>query len=330
MRIVIATGIYPPEVGGPAPYAAGVAEELKKMGHEPALALFSDLKVYPSGVRHVLYMFRLLRISKGAAAILAFDTGSTGVPAAVVARLRKLPLLIRIGGDFVWEKYVERSGEQMPLPKFYSSKPRLNLKERVAFFMIRWMLGQAQLAFNTAWLRDIWMKPYRLSPERAHVVENVIGEKIGSTGKDNAVLLYGRKIKIKNIEAFKRAFARAEEHGVRLQLEEGLLPHDKLIERMRRAYAVAIPSLTDVAPNTVIDSILCGKPFILTKYSGYVERFGEFGIVVDPESEESMSRGLERIANESVYNDLAEKISHFDQERTYADVTREYLSIVGL
>jgi hypothetical protein len=33
MRIIIATGIYPPEVGGPALYAKGVKESLERAGH---------------------------------------------------------------------------------------------------------------------------------------------------------------------------------------------------------------------------------------------------------------------------------------------------------
>ena len=58
MRIIIATGIYPPEVGGPALYAKGVKESLERAGNEAPVVLFGGLRRYPSGVRHLLYAYQ--------------------------------------------------------------------------------------------------------------------------------------------------------------------------------------------------------------------------------------------------------------------------------
>lgn len=330
MRIVIATGIYPPEIGGPAAYAKGVHEALTARGFDAPVVLFSGLRKYPTGLRHVLYAIALLRAARHAHAIIAFDTGSAGIPAALVARVLRIPLIIRIGGDFVWEMYMNRTQDRVPLPLFYAAHKSLNLKERLAFALVRWMLKHAELAFNTQWLADIWMQPYRLSRERVHVVGNVIGERLPSTGDEPVMLLYGRDTAIKNTAAFRRAFERARTEGVSLRLEEGRVPREEFLERIRLGQSVAVPSVSEVAPNSVIDAIRCGKPFLLSKYSGYAERFAQYGVIVDPLDEDSMVRGIKELADPAIYARLRSRIAEFKEMRTYDDVTREFLAILKL
>ncbi len=328
MRVVIATGIYPPEVGGPALYAQGVERALVEMGHIAPRVVFSALKKYPPGIRHLVYLWKLFFMARGADAIFAFDTFSAGVPAALVGSIRRIPVVVRVGGDFVWEHYIERTHERMPLSEFYRSKRPLNWTERIAFYLVSWMIGRSKLAFNTEWLLEIWREPYRIQASRAVVAPNVIGERLPSIGTDNTILLYGRNIALKNSDAFKRAFEKARSHGVTLELEEGRVTHEELIERIRHAYAIAVPSISDVAPNTVIDAIRCGKPFILTKYSGYAERFGRLGVVVDPLSEDDMAEGIKKIADDETYKSLASRIADFKEVRTYRDVAEEFLKLL--
>lgn len=325
MRIIIATGIFPPEVGGPALYAKGVKEALEAEGHEAPAILFGGLRKYPSGLRHLLYAFKLFRASRGADAIFAFDSYSVGVPAAFVGMLLHVPVVVRIGGDFVWESYVERTKQRISLSHFYRETRALSLKEYVARVLIGWMLHHAELAFNTRWLLEIWREPYGISDVHGHIVGNVIGPRLPSGGSDGTVLLYGRQIALKNAEAFRRAFEKA---NTSLSLEEGSVPHEQFLERIRRAHAVALPSVSEVAPNAVIDAIRCGKPFLLTTYSGYAETFKELGVIVDPLDEEDMARGVRELADPEKYAYLCSRIAKFQAVRTYTDVAHEMLSLV--
>jgi glycosyltransferase involved in cell wall biosynthesis len=329
MRIVIATGIYPPEVGGPALYAEGVKKALEADGHEAPAVLFGSLRKYPSGVRHLLYAIKLWRAARGASAIFAFDAFSVGVPAVFIGKLRRIPVVIRIGGDFVWESYVERTADLVPLADFYRVWRALNLKERTERMMVGWMLRRAELAFNTPWLLQIWRAPYGIDASRAHVVENVIGQRIEHVAEaDRSLLLYGRQIALKNTPAFRNAFEKARTAGVGLELKEGMVPYAELIEKIRACYAVAIPSISEVAPNAVIDAIRCGKPFLLTKYSGYAERFKDMGVIIDPLDEADMARGVRELADPEIYARLCANIAAFKGLRTYADVAREMLALV--
>jgi glycosyltransferase involved in cell wall biosynthesis len=85
-----------------------------------------------------------------------------------------------------------------------------------------------------------------------------------------------------------------------------------------------------VAPNAIIDSIRCGKPFLLTKYSGYAEEFGRFGVIVDPLDENDMARGVRELAEPARYAELVAGISRFKTVRTYDDVARDMLALITI
>jgi glycosyltransferase involved in cell wall biosynthesis len=207
MKIVIATGIYPPEIGGPALYAQGVSESLQKSGHTVALAVFTPYKKYPSGIRHLLYMFDLARCAWRADVIVAFDTASVGVPSACVGMLLRMPVVVRVGGDFLWEQYVERTHQLIPLPHLYTAVRTFSFKENIIRASTKFLARHTQLAFNTQWLADIWQAPYALESSRVHIIENIIGERVQTeTPTQKNILLYGRPIVIKNVPAFSRAF----------------------------------------------------------------------------------------------------------------------------
>ena len=327
MRFVIATGLYPPDVGGPAFYAEGVKKALDASGHETRLVLFGSLRKYPSGIRHALYAARLFFAARGADAIFAFDTYSAGVPAAFVGALRHIPVVLRVGGDFVWESYVERTKNLVPLPDFYQKSRDLSLKEKLAKQMVRWMLHHTIPAFNSPWLLSIWKEPYSLERVPSAVVENVIGERLSSLAKEPKLLFYGRNLALKNAAAFKNTLEQARQDGVQLSLEEGMVSHAELLERIRHAYAVALPSISDVAPNVILDAIRCGKPFLLTKHSGYAVRFKDLGVIVDPLSAEDMARGIRELADTGRYANLVERIGAYKEVRTYDDVARELLAL---
>ncbi len=328
MKIVLAASIFPPEIGGPATYAAGLKDAFEKRGHSVDLQVFSAVK-YPSGIRHIVYTYRLLRASRGADLLIAFDTLTTGLPAAIVWHVRGVCTVARIGGDFIWERHVERTGDLIPLPSFYEQQEKWTGKERLLFRITQFVLQSVHVAFSSVWQKRIWDEAYVLDEEHTHVIENAMQSKLeGEEAIQKNFLHYGRQIKLKNSAAFRRAFERARAKYPEITLEEGTLPHDEIITRMRKAYAVALPSISDVSPNFILEAIRCGKPFLLTQHSGYAEPFKDLGVIVDPLSEESMVQGIERLLDASEYERLRRNIAAFTEVRTYEDIAREFLAIV--
>ncbi len=328
MKIAIVASIYPPEIGGPAQYAKNLKEALERAGHSVVLVRYGFLKRFPSGIRHVLFAIKLLIKSYGTDAMIAFDTYSGGLPAVIVSVLTGRFFLIRIGGDFVWEMYIERTRDLVPLPDIYRRRDKWNWKERLSFSVSWWVLRRASVVFSSAWLLGIWKDVYKIDPSRVYVIENAIGGKIQPIAPARRnFIFYTRQIALKNAAAFKRAFAKAKIAHPEIELDEGMVPHDELERRMRECYAVVLPSISEVTPNYIIDAIRCGKPFLLTKYSGYAERFKNYGVIVDPLDEEEMARGIIELATPEIYRRLQSRISTFKESHTYDDIAREFVEI---
>ncbi len=329
MKFVLAPSIYPPEIGGPSFYAKNLADALAAQGHAVDVVRYGALKKFPSGVRHILFAIKILFHLRAADAIIAFDTYTTGFPAAIAGLIARVPVFARVGGDFVWELYTGRTANLVPIARVYDMNEQWSFRERGVFALSVWVSRHATLVFTSAWIRDIWKDVYRLDPSRIRVIENAIPPGLESKPpKKKNFLFYTRQIPLKNADAFSRAFEAAKGQYPDISLEEGLVPQDELMRRMQECYAVVLPSISDVTPNYILDAIRCKKPFLLTKYSGYAERFKDYGVIVDPFSEDDMARGVRELADDAVYARLVEKLRGFNEVRTYETIAQEFAAIV--
>ena len=329
MRIVIATGIYPPEIGGPAYYAEGLSRALTSKGHDVEVVTYGDLKKLPMGLRHLAYMAKLFIPAVSADTIIALDTFSVALPAAVLGILTGAKIVIRTGGDFVWEQYLERTGDMVPLPLFYQSEHHLSFKENIIFKLTRWTLSNAWVVFSTEMQRNVWLLPYQLRSEYTSIIENAINPPLSSEVPIRKNFLWHvRPIVMKNGEHVHRAFTEAKKQYPDIVLEEGTMTNDALLERMKNCYAVILPSLTEISPNYILDALRFKKPFIIDKYSGFAEWLAPYGIVVDPLSEEEITRAIVTLARSDGYREAVLKASHFSSVRTYNEVADDFLTLL--
>ncbi len=118
MKILIATGIYPPDIGGPATYTVLLEEKLPTYGHEVVVLPFSVSRFLPKVLRHIHYTYNLFRLAKTADVIFAQDVVSVGLPALLVARLRRKIFFVRVPGDYAWEQSVQRFGVTETIDNF--------------------------------------------------------------------------------------------------------------------------------------------------------------------------------------------------------------------
>ena len=110
MKILIVTGIYPPEIGGPAEYARNLKEVWVNRGDYVSLKVFSKFKNIPLGIRHIIFFFYIIPSVVTADYIFTLDAFSAGV-VTVAAKLFNKKVIFRTGGDVLWELYVERTGD---------------------------------------------------------------------------------------------------------------------------------------------------------------------------------------------------------------------------
>ena len=119
LNILVATPLYPPQLGGPALYAKHLGGEFGQVGQKVRIVSFGHFLRYPGGLRHLLYFFALLRHAPRSDIIFALDYTSVGFPAAMASLFLRKTLVIRVEGDSLWESFVERTRQDITLPEFY-------------------------------------------------------------------------------------------------------------------------------------------------------------------------------------------------------------------
>jgi glycosyltransferase involved in cell wall biosynthesis len=211
MKILIATGVYPPDIGGPAEYAKHLEEEFIRLGHTVTVLSYEEEKKMPIGVRHFYYFFRATRLIRDIDFVLALDTMSVGVPAVCAAKLFSKKIAIRIGGDFLWESYVERTGHLIPWAQFYKNHKMFSVKEWLIFYTTRFALRSADaLAFNSEWQLNGTVPIYGLDRDKSSVILNFFGEPIPASAPAEKNFIWAtRSIKLKNGQNLKKAFEEA-------------------------------------------------------------------------------------------------------------------------
>jgi glycosyltransferase involved in cell wall biosynthesis len=324
MRILIASPFYPPQAGILATYAAGLEEGFRKLGHEVEMVL--PRASLPAGVRHIEYFLRVLIKLGGVSFILSLDTWSVGVPAFFAARMRGVPFLVRIGGDFLWEQYLERTHEEVRLSEFYASPRALSSKEKVIRYLTQRMLeGARAVMFNTRFQKEIWETAYHIP--HASVVENFYPEKkTASPPSNHAFVSSHRGAWYKNVARVDSAFAQVKQRYPDIELDTRTIPHAAQSDRLAASYAVIIPSISEVGSNLAIEAVSVGRPFIMTEDTGTKERLAGCGYFIDTRSEKAMADAIESLLDPVIYAKLQDRISAFSFAHSWEDIAKQVIA----
>ena len=118
MRVLLVSGVFPPDIGGPATHAAEVRLELLALGHTVEVLAPTDQpswshddgvllvpRRWPWPVRNALAMAWVA--IRGRRFDVVYATG-LGPPVVAGARLARRPVVLKIVGDPAWERAVRR------------------------------------------------------------------------------------------------------------------------------------------------------------------------------------------------------------------------------
>ncbi len=154
MKILLATGIYPPEIGGPATFVPALAEAAVAAGHEVRVLTYGDART-PQGsawpvtvvprsggavLRYLRYASACLRLARSADVVFTQGAVSEGFPSAIAAWIARKPLALRIPGDYAWEAAMRTPGTEL-LDDFLKTRHggAIGIAER----MERWVARRA-------------------------------------------------------------------------------------------------------------------------------------------------------------------------------------------
>jgi glycosyltransferase involved in cell wall biosynthesis len=328
MKLVIATPFYPPQVGVLATYAAGIETALRMQGHEVIVVTF-DTRL-PTGIRHLIYALHIFKALRDAKTLIALDTWSVGIPATIAATVRGVPVVLRIGGDFLWEQYIERTGEMIRVSEFYKTRRSLSLRERCIRAVHTWLLRRsAHIFFNTNFLRDIWTGAYGIEESRSSVLENYYPSRVHtSTPQRKIFISANRAARYKNAALLRTAFAKVKSRHPEIELDTSVVTYDAQLRRLSECYASIIPSVSEVGSNIAIESVAHGKPFITTSDTGTKERLADCGLYIDTRSEKELEQAIEQMLDPRVYAQLADRAAQFAYVRTWDDIASDIIRAV--
>lgn len=333
-RILIATGVYPPDIGGPAQYAKNLAEKWRESGHRVFVRTFRFERKLPTGLRHLFYFFKILPSVARCDFVVALDAWSAALPAVLAAKIFGKKIVIRTGGDFLWESYVERSGKLVLFGDFYEkAKNDFNARERLIFQLTRFLLKNAdRIIFSTEWQRNVFSSTYGINQLKTAVVENFYGKKEPDLlAREKVFLAAARPLKWKNFSRLQEAFALAKEKlgesGADLRLDLEPAPYEEFMKKMADCYAVILVSLGDISPNMIMDALRFNRPFILTRETGIYERVKDAAVFADPESVEDIAEKIVWLARPENYEAQKEKIRRFVFVHTWDEIAAEIIQI---
>lgn len=175
MKILIATGIYPPDIGGPATYSKLLEGDLPKMGIETLVVSYSSVRHLPRGISHLVYLYRLFRASFGRDVIYAMDPVSVGFPSMIVAKVLRKRFYLKIVGDYAWEQGRNKFGVKEHLDNFYKDTSTYHIFVKLLISMEKMVANSAEkIIVPSKYLKKIVIK-WGIPKNKIEVIYNSVG-----------------------------------------------------------------------------------------------------------------------------------------------------------
>lgn len=147
MKMLFATGIYPPDVGGPATYTRGMARAFHEKGHEVAVICYADASqvALPNEEsfpvirvsrdrslrkRYREYEEKAFQLAKEMDIVYLQGPVSEGYPGTRAAKRAKKPTVMKVVGDYAWEVYMQsgKLNKKKLLDEFVTHRHRMSPK----------------------------------------------------------------------------------------------------------------------------------------------------------------------------------------------------------
>lgn len=290
-RVLMAAALFPPEAGGPALHASEYRRRFHDDGFVVRTIIFRSVSHLPRWVRHVAYAWRLFLSARHADVIFAHDTVSVGFPAACISFLLRKPLVVRVGGDVLWERTAERGATMLSLKEWYGAGL---YRTSPMYYLSRATLYRAKsIIVSSQLIEKLFAEHYAVFSRKITVVGSPIIKRSFSPGNMQQGFFASRLVKYKNLSTVLRALELLPKEsaaslvvagdGPELQSLKAEAFDRKLLNRVtfrgriseeevlaltaESGFALA-PALTEFNPNYLLRALGGGKPFLVSTEHG--------------------------------------------------------------
>ena len=311
MKIVVVSGIWPPDVGGPASHAPALAEALLEAGHTVEVVTTADRtpaprpyplrwvsRGRPAPLRHLAVVREVRRAARGADRVYATTMVRR---AALGAALARRPLVVKLVADEAYERERRAGRFTGTLEQFQTERGglRVRLLRATRTAALR---RASRVLVPSAYLRAIALG-WGLDPARTTVVANPAPEVPVHPTRDEAraalgiegfaLGVAGRLTEQKALEDTLAALARVprvallvlgdgperaalERRAAQLDVSDrvrflGAGTRDDVIVLFRAVDAALLTSAWENLPHTLLEALAAGTPVIATAVGGILE-----------------------------------------------------------
>jgi glycosyltransferase involved in cell wall biosynthesis len=350
MKVLIVSGIWPPDVGGPASHAPEVAAWLRGRGHRVEAVVTADAapadepypvhwvpRSLPPGVRHVAALRAIVAAARRADVV--YSTGMFG-RSSLGAALARTPVVLKLTADPAFERARRRGLVEGEVGEFQAGGggPAGTVLRRARDAALR---RAAHIVCPSAFMRDLVLS-WGVPSERVSLLPNPAPRADDAEPFDaggHPVLAFaGRLTAQKDLGTAFAAIA-----GTRLlvagdgpdrgRLEQlagpnveflGPLPRAQVLGVLRAVDASILTSLWENFPHGVVESLAMGTPVIATRTGGVAEivRDGENGLLVDPGDPAAFAAAVQRYLDDDALRErlranAVASVAEFDREAVY-------------
>jgi glycosyltransferase involved in cell wall biosynthesis len=310
VKVLVVSGMWPPDVGGPATHAPEVCERLRARGHDVAALTMADRapaplrypvhwvsRALPIGARHVLATALVARLARRADVV--YSTGMVG-RSSLGAALGRTPAVLKLTSDPVFERSLRWGLFGPDLGAFQQARGlrigALRKGRDIAIARARRVLIPSNA------LREVALG-WGVPADKMTVLHNPVSpppalaprdELRSRHGMDGPTLVFaGRMVPQKSIELALEALLRnpgvallLAGEGPHLQRLErrarelelggrarflGPQPRETVFELLRAADAALLSSSWENFPHMVVEALSVGTPVLATDAGGVTE-----------------------------------------------------------
>jgi len=365
-RVLIATGIFPPEVGGPATYSKILLDELSKENFGVRVLSFGNIRRFPKILRHIAYGLKTFWMGRNSDVIFAQDPVSVGFPAMLAAKILRKKFLLKIVGDYAWEQGVQRFGVKKVLDDFLKNRYRWEVE---LFRKIECLVANRadKIIVPSEYLKGVVTK-WGIGPEKIYVVYNAFQDNElfrfprfaqGGFAKPGQRLIVsaGRLVPWKGFDALIEIMPEIlkevpdarlviigdgpekqnlESRIKNLELEEEVtltdtLPHEKVLEYLAAADVFVLNTAYEGFSHLILEAMALGVPIVTTDSGGNPELIedGKEGFLIKFNDKEALkSKILDVLSNPILAQKFSENAKKKSSEFSKERMIKETVKIL--
>jgi glycosyltransferase involved in cell wall biosynthesis len=332
VRVLFVTGVFPPDIGGPASYVPRMATALHDRGHDVQIVTLADRSVIRGAPhddmavhrieRQIPKPIRMLRSislirAKALHADLIYANGLV-LEAIIAGRLAAKPVVVKVVGDLMWER-ARNAGWTGSLDAFQTVS--LSLRWRALRVLQNAYMRMAKVVITPSEYLKRIVVGWGVPADRVSVVYNAVPEQAvdGSVVPDVDIVSVGRLVPWKGFGQLIEIAARRDwslsivgDGPLRRTLEnrtrtlgarvrfEGHLAQAKVADAIRRGKVFVLNSSYEGLPHIVLESMAAGVPVVATAAGGTPETIadGETGRLVPVDNETLLEQAIASLLEE--------------------------------